>query len=98
MAADDHQAQLRAAVLFRLDAHHGIVHDVDGDSQERRLEDDSGASGLSKEWSTGKLARERGLQARQLDPKKSLLAHTKPSSCFLPRMVLTHKKRRLCHL
>ena len=61
MAADDHQAQLRAAVLFRLDAHHGIVHDVDGDSQERRLEDDSGASGLSKEWSTGKLARERGL-------------------------------------
>ena len=61
MAADDHQAQLRAAVLFRLDAHHGVVHDVDGDSQERRLEDDSGASGLSKEWSKGKLARERGL-------------------------------------
>ena len=61
MAADDHQAQLRAAVPFRLNAHHGVVHDVDGDSQERRLEDDSGASGLSKEWSTGKLARERGL-------------------------------------
>ena len=61
MAADDHQAQPRAAVLFRLDAHHGIAHDVDGGSQERRLEDDSGVSGLSKEWSTGKLARERGL-------------------------------------
>ena len=40
----------------------------------------------------------KSVQARQLDPKKSLLAYTKPSSWFLPRMVLTHKKKRLCHL
>ena len=79
MAADDHQAQLRAAVLFRLDAHHGVVHDVDGDSQERRLEDDSGVSGLSKEQSTANFVRECSLSLRS---SKTAGSKEEPSSPY----------------
>eukprot|EP00435_Cladocopium_sp_Y103_P012431 s2323_g3.t1 len=57
MAADDMKTQLRAAMLFRLESYHGVVHDVDGgDSQEARLEADSGLAHTSSASSTATLA------------------------------------------